>query len=132
MDERSERIIQAAVELAERDGYDAVKLRELAERANVALATVYRRFSCKEDILAAALDQQDLRSELVVALAGLPPRQSDVLRWIFGLDGDEPLTLQEVGDRMEVTTERVRQLRDKAIRTMRTSMPLETLRVYLN
>ena len=79
----------------------------------------------------AALDQQDLRSELVVALAGLPPRQSDVLRWIFGLDG-EPLTLQEVGDRMEVTTERVRQLRDKAIRTMRTSMPLETLRVYLN
>jgi len=33
---------------------------------------------------------------------------------------------------MEVTTERVRQLRDKAIRTMRTSMPLETLRVYLN
>ena len=79
----------------------------------------------------AALDQQDLRSELVVALAGLPPRQSDVLRWIFGLDGD-PLTLQEVGDRMEVTTERVRQLRDKAIRTMRTSMPLETLRVYLN
>ena len=52
MDERSERIIQAAVELAERDGYDAVKLRELAERAGVALATVYRRFSCKEDILA--------------------------------------------------------------------------------
>lgn len=80
----------------------------------------------------AALDQQDLRSELFLALAGLPPRQSDVLRWIFGLDGDEPLTLQEVGDRMEVTTERVRQLRDKAIRTMRTSMPLETLRVYLN
>ena len=71
-------------------------------------------------------------ARLVVALAGLPRGNPDVLRWIFGLDGDEPLTLQEVGDRMEVTTERVRQLRDKAIRTMRTSMPLETLRVYLN
>jgi len=79
----------------------------------------------------AALDREDLRGQLEVALAELPMRQSDVLRWIFGLDGD-PLTLQEVGDRMEVTTERVRQLRDKAIRTMRTGMPLDTLRVYLN
>lgn len=84
MDERSERIIQAAVELAERDGYDAVKLRELAERANVALATVYRRFSCKEDILAAALDQQvAVASEMMrgTPIPGDTPQAR--LQWFF-------------------------------------------------
>lgn len=58
LDERSDRIIRVAMELAERDGFDAVRLRDLAAKADVALGTVYRRFSCKEDILAAALAQQ--------------------------------------------------------------------------
>ena len=54
--------------LAERDGFDAVRLRDLAVDADVALGTVYRRFSGKEDILAAALEfeseklEQHLRS----------------------------------------------------------------------
>lgn len=56
-DERTDRIIQVAMELAEQDGYDAVRLRDLAEKADVALGTVYRRFSSKEDILAAALER---------------------------------------------------------------------------
>lgn len=58
LDERSDRIIRVAMELAERDGFEAVRLRDLAAKADVALGTVYRRFSCKEDILAAALAQQ--------------------------------------------------------------------------
>jgi AcrR family transcriptional regulator len=58
MDERTLRIISVAMELAERDGYDAVRLRELASLADVALGTVYKRFSSKEDILAAALQMQ--------------------------------------------------------------------------
>jgi len=57
-DERTLRILSAAMELAERDGYEAVRLRDLAAKANVALGTVYKRFSSKEDILAAALDLQ--------------------------------------------------------------------------
>jgi AcrR family transcriptional regulator len=58
MDERTERIILVAMDLAEKDGYDAVRLRDVAEQADVALGTVYRRFSCKEDILAAVLNLQ--------------------------------------------------------------------------
>ena len=46
------------MELAERDGYEAVRLRDLAAKADVALGTVYKRFSSKEDILAAALELQ--------------------------------------------------------------------------
>lgn len=72
MDERSDRIIAAAIALAERDGYDAVRLRDLAAQAGVALATVYRRFSCKEDILAAALDQQVHQMNAAVSAADIP------------------------------------------------------------
>ncbi len=58
LDARTERIIEVAVQLAERDGYEAVRLRDVASLAEVALGTVYRRFTCKEDILAAALELQ--------------------------------------------------------------------------
>lgn len=56
LDERAQRIVETAMEMAERDGYDAVRLRDLSEKAGVALGTVYRRFSSKEEILAAALE----------------------------------------------------------------------------
>lgn len=58
LDPRTQRIIEVAVELAERDGFDAVRMRDLATKADVALGTVYRRFASKEDILAAALQLQ--------------------------------------------------------------------------
>lgn len=58
MDSRAERIVDTAIELAERDGYVAVRLRDVAAQAGVALGTVYRRFTCKEDILAAALERE--------------------------------------------------------------------------
>ena len=55
MDERARRIVETAVELAEKDGFQAVRLRDIAAQADVALGTVYRRFKSKEDILLAAL-----------------------------------------------------------------------------
>lgn len=58
MDERARRIVETAVALAERDGYAAVRLRDVAAQANVALGTVYKRFSSKEEILVAALEQE--------------------------------------------------------------------------
>jgi AcrR family transcriptional regulator len=57
-DPRTERILEVAIELAEQEGYDAVRLRDLAAKADVALGTVYRRFSSKEDILAAVLERE--------------------------------------------------------------------------
>tara|TARA_B100001750_G_C15495842_1_gene594091 strand:- start:265 stop:831 length:567 start_codon:yes stop_codon:yes gene_type:complete len=58
MDDRARRIIDTAIELAERDGYAAVRLREVAARAEVALGTVYKRFASKEEILVAAMAQE--------------------------------------------------------------------------
>ncbi len=57
LDERAQRIVDTAVALAERDGFAAVRLRDVAATANVALGTVYKRFASKEAILIAALEQ---------------------------------------------------------------------------
>jgi AcrR family transcriptional regulator len=72
MDERAERILTVAMQLAERDGYEAVRLRDLAAAADVALGTVYKRFRSKEDILAAALDLQIGRMQEAIRGAPIP------------------------------------------------------------
>jgi AcrR family transcriptional regulator len=71
-DPRTDRIIEVAMELAEADGFDAVRLRDLAARADVALGTVYRRFSSKNDILAAALERMFNHFREAVMLAPIP------------------------------------------------------------
>ncbi len=55
---RTKRIVDSAIALAEVGGFDAVRLRDIASHANVALGTVYKRFDSKEDILLAALNQE--------------------------------------------------------------------------
>lgn len=58
-------------------------------------------------------------SDLDAALAGLPPRDAKVLRLYFGLDDGKTRTLEEIGKMMGVTRERIRQLRDRALRQLR-------------
>ncbi|MFZ1862828.1 MAG: TetR family transcriptional regulator [Polyangiales bacterium] len=70
MDDRAKRIVETAVALAERDGYQAVRLRDVAATAQVALGTVYKRFASKEEILIAALEQE---SDKLLAKIGKKP-----------------------------------------------------------
>lgn len=58
VDDRAQRIVDTAIELAARDGYHAVRLRDVAAKAKVALGTVYKRFNSKEEILVAALTRE--------------------------------------------------------------------------
>jgi AcrR family transcriptional regulator len=58
MPERTRRIIETAIELADQGGFQAVNIRDVAERAGVALGTLYARFRSKEDILLAALEDE--------------------------------------------------------------------------
>lgn len=84
MDDRAKRIVETAVELAERDGFQAVRLRDVAASAQVALGTVYKRFASKEEILIAALEQE---SEKLVAKLGKKAVPGDTaqerLRFVF-------------------------------------------------
>ncbi len=77
MEERSRRIVESAVELAELGGFEAVRLRDVASHAGVALGTLYRRFRSKEDLLVAALEQE--ASLLEQRVAQRPPRGGSAL-----------------------------------------------------
>jgi len=65
-----------------------------------------------------AMDQF-LSEEIERALRTLPPRDARVLRLYFGLDGGREHTLEEIGGMLGVTRERVRQLRDRALKRLR-------------
>jgi len=71
-----------------------------------------------QDAEADAMDQF-LIEEIDHALGTLPPRDARVLRLYFGLDGGREHTLEEIGGMLGVTRERVRQLRDRALRRLR-------------
>jgi RNA polymerase primary sigma factor len=60
-----------------------------------------------------------LSEEIEAALTTLPPRDAKVLRLYFGLDGGREHTLEEIGGMLGVTRERVRQLRDRALKRLR-------------
>lgn len=70
--ERRQRIVDAAFELGAEGGYDAVQIRDVAAIANVALATIYRYFSSKDHLLAAAMTEWTGRLQTRVAQS--PPR----------------------------------------------------------
>src|SRR5258706_3968989 len=72
---RRSRVIEAAMELAREGGYDAVQMRDVSARAGVALGTVYRYFSSKDHLLAAAL-----------------------LEWARGLEGNITARMAPSGD----------------------------------
>jgi TetR/AcrR family transcriptional regulator, cholesterol catabolism regulator len=61
--DRGDAILDAALELAATGGFDQVRQREVAARANVALGTLYKRFRSKEDLLAAAMSREAERLE---------------------------------------------------------------------
>ena len=58
-------------------------------------------------------------SDLETALASLPPRDAKVIRLYFGIDDGRARTLEEIGRMMGVTRERIRQLRDRALKQLR-------------
>ncbi len=68
------------------------------------------------------------RSEIDRALESLPPRDARILRLYFGMEGDREYTLDEIGKMLGVTRERVRQLRDRALKRLRSGHVGDVLR----
>ncbi|MDT8347156.1 MAG: sigma-70 family RNA polymerase sigma factor [Flavobacteriaceae bacterium] len=74
---------------------------------------------------------ESLRTEIERALETLKPRDADVVRLYFGLNAQEPLTLEEIGQIFDLSRERVRQIKEKAVRRLRQASKNKLLKSYL-
>ncbi len=78
-----------------------------------------------------SLMRDSLRVEINRALDKLSPRESDVLKLYFGLNNHQPMSLVEIGETFDLTRERVRQIKEKAIRRLRHTSKNRILKTYL-
>ncbi len=90
-----------------------------------------RIFDGEAETLESSVEANLLQEELDQTLATLPQREAQVLRLRFGLLDGRTHTLQQVGDRLGITRERVRQLQDQALGRLRGSPETRALRAYL-
>jgi RNA polymerase primary sigma factor len=77
------------------------------------------------------LSKASLKTEIDRSLSTLTERQKDVIRFFFGLGVDHALSLEDIGERFNLTRERVRQIKDKAITKLRGTNRCSLLRSYL-
>ncbi len=74
---------------------------------------------------------ESLRTEIERALETLTPREADVVRLYFGLGNQHSMTLEEIGETFDLTRERVRQIKEKAIRRLKHTSRSKILKTYL-
>ena len=74
---------------------------------------------------------ESLRAEIERALETLTPREADVVRLYFGLGEKHAMTLEEIGETFDLTRERVRQIKEKAIRRLKHTSRSKILKTYL-
>jgi RNA polymerase primary sigma factor len=74
---------------------------------------------------------ESLKQEIDRSLKTLTERQKEVICFFFGLGVDHPMSLEDIGARFNLTRERVRQIKDKAITKLKTNSRSRELRTYL-
>jgi RNA polymerase primary sigma factor len=84
-----------------------------------------------EDTPDSELMNDSLRREVQRALSTLTQREADVITLYFGLNGEHSMTLEEIGEKFNLTRERVRQIKEKAIRRLRHTSRSKALKPYL-
>lgn len=77
------------------------------------------------------LIMDSLKREVSRALATLTQREAEVISYYFGLNDNSPMTLEEIGERFNLTRERVRQIKEKATRRLRHTSRSKSLKSYL-
>lgn len=75
---------------------------------------------------------ESLKTEINRAIASLNnPKEADIIKMFFGLDGYAPMTLDEIGEKFDLTRERVRQIKEKAIKHLKNNAEKTNLKSYL-
>ena len=77
------------------------------------------------------LINESLSKEVERALSTLTQREAEVIRLYFGIGVEHSLTLEEIGEKFDLTRERVRQIKEKAIRRLRHTSRSKGLKTYL-
>lgn len=83
------------------------------------------------DIPTDLLMHESLRKDIERVLVNLKEREADVLRFSFGLNGVPPMTLEEIANNLGLTRERIRQIREKGLRSLRKRTNSHLLKNYL-
>ena len=89
----------------------------------------------EQDVMPSAEDiaiQEHLKEQIAESLGMLSNMEERVLRLRFGLDSDDPMTLKEIGDKMNLSRERIRQIEAQALGKLRKSSSATSLATYLN
>ena len=85
----------------------------------------FLKFVSQTDFAGSSLTQN------LAAGTDLSPREADIVRMYYGLNGKHPHTLEEIGEQFDLTRERVRQIKDKAIRRLKHTSKSKLLKKYL-
>ena len=75
---------------------------------------------------------ESLKTEITRSMQMLTDRQKETICYFFGIGVDRPMSLEDIGRKFDLTTERVRQIKDKAITKLRTAKTFNLLRSYLD
>ncbi len=94
---------------------------------------MYEVFSSKDNDISQEDDllEGSLNDEIGRILDTLAPREADIIRLYFGINQSYPLTLEEIGDKFDLTRERVRQLKEKGLRKLKQKSRSKLLKSYL-
>jgi RNA polymerase primary sigma factor len=120
---------------------DEVEDLELLDEKDVSLSDTFydedREMGDRiEDSITPSVEYQiiknSIQEQIRTLLKGLDEKEIYVIKSRFGLDDDKPKTLQEIGDELKLSRERVRQIEQKAMRKLARSHSLQQLRGYLN
>ena len=95
--------------------------------------TLLERLSSEEFAAPSSkLIEESMKTDIKLALESLTETEETVLRLYYGIENDRPMTLLEIGDEMDLSRERIRQIKNKALRKLRYIHRRENLRPYLD
>jgi RNA polymerase primary sigma factor len=131
--------IATILDLSEEDVKDAMKINGRHVSMDAPLVSGEDDANSMYDVMVSedspnpdsGLIHESLRREIERALHTLTGREGDVVRLYFGLGGEHPKTLEEIGERFDLTRERVRQIKEKAIRRLKHTSRSKILKSYL-
>jgi RNA polymerase primary sigma factor len=78
-----------------------------------------------------SLMSESLNEEIGRALSKLSEMEAEIIKLYFGLENEQAMTLEEIGDKFNLTRERIRQIKEKAIRRLRNATRSKELKKYL-